>query len=121
MHPRMVLHPIKPELDGKDVSDMKDPNGKPLFVEFVDTVKKDGAGYVDYLWPRPGASEPEPKRSYVKPASRPGAGSWAPASTSTTCRASRARKRRSRSPRSRCWPCCRSSASSCWLRRLQGA
>jgi methyl-accepting chemotaxis protein len=67
MHPRVVLHPIKPELEGKDVSDMKDPNGKALFVAFVDTVKKDGAGYVDYLWPRPGASEPEPKRSYVKP------------------------------------------------------
>ncbi|WP_280152177.1 methyl-accepting chemotaxis protein [Piscinibacter sp. XHJ-5] len=66
MHPRVVLHPIKPELEGKDVSDMKDPNGKTLFVAFVDAVKKNGEGYVDYLWPRPGSSEPEPKRSYVK-------------------------------------------------------
>jgi len=66
MHPRVVLHPIKPELQGQDVSDMKDPNGKRLFVEFVEVVKKDGAGYVDYLWPRPGSAAPEPKRSYVK-------------------------------------------------------
>ncbi|TMH09418.1 MAG: hypothetical protein E6H65_16100, partial [Betaproteobacteria bacterium] len=66
MHPTMVFHPIKPELDGKDLSDMKDPNGKLLFMEFVATVKADGAGYVDYLWPRPGSTEPEPKRSYVK-------------------------------------------------------
>jgi len=66
MKPVVVFHPIKPELEGKDVSDMKDPNGKALFVAFVDTVKAHGAGYVDYLWPRPGSSEPEPKRSYVK-------------------------------------------------------
>jgi methyl-accepting chemotaxis protein len=66
MHPKVVLHPIKPELEGQDVSGMKDPNGKALFVEFVNVVKKDGAGYVDYLWPRPGSSNPEPKRSYVK-------------------------------------------------------
>src|SRR5256885_12551343 len=45
---------------------MKDPNGLHLFVAFVDMVKKDGAGYVDYLWPKPGSADPEPKRSYVK-------------------------------------------------------
>ena len=66
MHPNVVLHPIRPELEGKDVSDYKDPNGLRLFVAFVEMVKKDGAGYVDYLWPKPGATEPEPKRSYVK-------------------------------------------------------
>ena len=27
MQPRMVMHPIRPELDGKDVSANKDPNG----------------------------------------------------------------------------------------------
>jgi len=31
----------------------------------VDTVKASSAGYVDYLWPKPGAKDPEPKRSYV--------------------------------------------------------
>jgi methyl-accepting chemotaxis protein len=66
MHPKVVMHPIKPELEGQDVSGMKDPDGKALFVEFVNVVKKDGAGYVDYLWPRPGSAKPEPKRSYVK-------------------------------------------------------
>ncbi|WP_331649416.1 methyl-accepting chemotaxis protein [Piscinibacter sp.] len=66
MRPTLLFHPIKPELENKDMSDFKDPNGKLLFVEFVERVKSDGAGYVDYLWPRPGAKEPEPKRSYVK-------------------------------------------------------
>ncbi|MBL8697102.1 MAG: cache domain-containing protein [Alphaproteobacteria bacterium] len=66
MHPRMVMHPFKSELDGQDLSDNKDPAGKRLFVAFVDKVRKDGAGFVDYLWPKPGASEPVPKISYVR-------------------------------------------------------
>ncbi len=65
MTPRMVMHPIKPELVDKDLSGNKDPNGLALFVAFVDTVKASGSGFVDYLWPKPGAKDPEPKRSYV--------------------------------------------------------
>jgi len=66
MHPRMVMHPIKPELDGQDLSDNADPKGKKLFVAFVDEVKRSGAGYVDYMWAKPGVSEPVDKVSYVK-------------------------------------------------------
>ncbi|NMF91062.1 methyl-accepting chemotaxis protein [Aromatoleum petrolei] len=66
MHPHTLMHPIKPELDGRDMSDAADPKGKRLFVEFVKVVRKDGAGFVDYLWPKPGESEPQPKISYVK-------------------------------------------------------
>jgi methyl-accepting chemotaxis protein len=64
--PRMVMHPMKPALDGKDLSDFKDPNGKKLFVAMADIVKKEGAGFVDYLWPKPGHDDPVPKTSYVK-------------------------------------------------------
>ncbi|CAO3406077.1 bacteriohemerythrin [Azospirillum largimobile] len=64
--PRMVMHPIKPELDGTDVSRNADPNGKLLFQEFVRVVKADGGGFVDYLWPKPGSAEPVAKLSYVK-------------------------------------------------------
>ncbi|MFC5068608.1 methyl-accepting chemotaxis protein [Flaviflagellibacter deserti] len=66
MHPRMVMHPIKPELNGKDLTENKDPNGKRLFVAFVDEVKAHGAGTVDYLWPKPGEAAPVAKTSYVK-------------------------------------------------------
>src|SRR5215475_7798470 len=55
--PRMVMHPMKPELNGQDVSQMRDPNGKRLFVEFVDTVKSKGSGFVYYEWPKPGAEK----------------------------------------------------------------
>ncbi len=66
-HPTMVMHPIKPALDGKDLTDFKDPNGKRLFVEFVKACESaEGAGFVDYLWPKPGHDEPVPKLSYVK-------------------------------------------------------
>ncbi|MFZ2853319.1 MAG: methyl-accepting chemotaxis protein, partial [Rhodocyclaceae bacterium] len=63
---RMVMHPIKPELDGKRLDGIKDKNGKLLFVEFNKAVKAQGAGFVDYLWPKPGQEAPAPKISYVK-------------------------------------------------------
>ncbi|WP_377809848.1 bacteriohemerythrin [Azospirillum sp. A29] len=63
---RMIMHPIKPELDGTDVSRNADPNGKLLFQEFVRVVKAEGAGFVDYLWPKPGSAQPVAKLSYVK-------------------------------------------------------
>ena len=66
MTPRMVMHPIKAELDGKDLSSMQDPSGNKLFNGFVDVVKKQGAGFYGYLWPKPGFEKPVPKISYVK-------------------------------------------------------
>ncbi len=65
MQPRMVMHPMKPEMNGNDLSTNKDPNGKALFVEFVNVVRKDGAGFVSYEWPKPGFNQPQPKLSYV--------------------------------------------------------
>src|SRR6266702_7862256 len=65
MQPRMVMHPIKPEMNGSDLSTYKDPNGKKLFVDFVEAVRKDGAGFVPYEWPKPGFDKPQPKLSYV--------------------------------------------------------
>ncbi len=64
--PRMVMHPIKPELNGKDLSSTKDPAGKALFVAMAELVKRQGEGYVDYLWAKPGHDDPVPKISYVK-------------------------------------------------------
>ncbi len=63
---RMLMQPIKPELEGKDLSENKDPTGKRLFVEIADVVKAQGAGYVPYMWPKPGQQEAVPKISYSK-------------------------------------------------------
>jgi methyl-accepting chemotaxis protein len=65
LHPKMVMHPIKPEMNGNDLSSYKDPNGKLLFVDFAETVKKSGSGFVPYEWPKPGFDKPQPKLSYV--------------------------------------------------------
>jgi methyl-accepting chemotaxis protein len=65
MAPKMVMHPIRPALDGTDLSANKDPAGKHLFMEFVSTVKASGSGFVAYMWPKPGSDVPVPKISYV--------------------------------------------------------
>ncbi len=65
-HPLMVMHPFKPDLDGKDLSAFTDPHGKHLFLEFTNVAKEKGGGFVDYYWPKPGQEEPSPKISYVK-------------------------------------------------------
>ncbi len=65
-HPKMIMHPIKPELDGKDLTESKDPKGKQLFVEMVKVTKEKGDGFVDYMWPKPGKQDPILKISYVK-------------------------------------------------------
>jgi methyl-accepting chemotaxis protein len=66
MEPRMVMHPFKPEMDGTSLGENKDPHGKRLFVAFVDVCRKNGEGFVDYMWPKPGSPKPEPKISFVK-------------------------------------------------------
>jgi methyl-accepting chemotaxis protein len=63
---RMVEHAIKPALNGKDLSKLKDSTGKYFFNEFVRVSKESGEGIVDYLWPKPGFKEPQKKVSYVK-------------------------------------------------------
>ena len=50
MQPRMVMHPYLSQLDGEILTDYADPEGKHLFIAFVDTVKKYGEGFVPYMW-----------------------------------------------------------------------
>lgn len=64
--PKMVMHPMKPQLNGKDLSNVKDPTGKKLFVEFVQVTNKSQQGFVYYMWPKPGSDVDVEKLSYVK-------------------------------------------------------
>jgi len=63
---RMLMHPEKPELEGKDLSGLKDASGKPFFVELARVAKAEGQGFVEYLWPKPGATKPVGKISFSK-------------------------------------------------------
>ena len=64
--PRMIMHPVNPKLDGQDLSAIRDPDGFALFNEMVTVARSQGAGQIDYRWPKPGASEPVAKTSYIQ-------------------------------------------------------
>jgi len=62
----MIAHPYRPDLEGTNVSDLVDTNDKPLVRAFVDIVRRQGGGYVDYTWQwKDQADRIEPKLSYV--------------------------------------------------------
>ena len=62
----VLIHPINPKLNNKDMHEYKDPNGKQIFKEFADIAKKDKEGFIDYVWPKPGFDKPQLKVSFVK-------------------------------------------------------
>ncbi len=66
LEPKVLTHGANADLIGKNVSDVKDPNGKQIFVEFVKVAKENGAGVVGYQWAKPGSSKPVDKVSYIK-------------------------------------------------------
>ena len=62
----IMMHAAKPELNGKDLTGLKDPDGVYIFQEFNKVVKQAGGGYVYYAWPKPGSDAPVAKSSYVQ-------------------------------------------------------
>jgi len=59
-------HPFVPEIvDNPRIIDFKDQNGKFLIHEFAYTAKKDGEGWVQYFWPKPGAKIYSFKNTFV--------------------------------------------------------
>ena len=67
MQPQIVMHPYLTELEGQDVSTYADPSGKYMFMEFVETVRKNEAGYVDYMWQwKDDPTRIVPKLSYIR-------------------------------------------------------
>jgi methyl-accepting chemotaxis protein len=63
---RMVMHPIKPALNGQDIRAIRDPTGHAFFAEGADIVRAHGSGTISYFWPRPGSDKPVPKMSFVQ-------------------------------------------------------
>ncbi len=66
LRPVMIMHPASPKLEGQDLSGIRDPDGYAVFNEMVTLTKAKGAGMVNYRWPKPGASAPVQKTSYVQ-------------------------------------------------------
>jgi methyl-accepting chemotaxis protein len=73
--PRMVMHPIRPELEGQPLDRPEFGlvvNGRQqnLFHAFRDIAQQEGQGFAEYVWPRPTASgtpgQPAAKLSFVR-------------------------------------------------------
>ena len=61
----MLVHP-DPRLEGKDQSDLRDPNGVYIVREIVKTCREKGEGFLNYMWKVPGKEELKPKISFAK-------------------------------------------------------
>lgn len=53
-------------VEGTSRIDLKDANGKAIVQDFIDVVKKDGAGFSEYYYPKKGETIPLPKRAFVQ-------------------------------------------------------
>ena len=55
------------DLEGTNVSDQKDANGKPFARQLLDMMQHQASGWIDYVWPRPGTTKPLCKKlSYAR-------------------------------------------------------
>lgn len=67
---KMIMHPVSPALNGTVLDNPKfdaaKGDVKNIFSAFVTNSKDVKGGFVEYIWPKPGEDEPQPKLSYVK-------------------------------------------------------
>ncbi len=67
MYPFMVMHPYRPDLEGRDLTSFKDSQNDYPFIAMVSKVIQDGGGYVNYYWQwKNDPNRSSPKISYVK-------------------------------------------------------
>jgi cytochrome c len=66
MNLNVLLNPAFPKREGTNTTGQKDSNGKLFHDEFVKVVRSRGSGWVDYMFPKPGQTQPSQKWSYVK-------------------------------------------------------
>lgn len=60
-----VVNPPFPNLEGRNLMELKDAQGKFLVKEMFKVVKEKGSGWVEYMWPKPGESISTQKSTYV--------------------------------------------------------
>ncbi len=59
-----VMHPINPSLEGTNRISSKDIRGKLLIKEIIENGSKENGGFTDFYFPKPGETDPSPKRAY---------------------------------------------------------
>ncbi len=60
-----LVNPAFPNLEGRNLLDLKDTRGKHLVHEMYEVIKTKGSGWVEYMWPKPGESVSTQKSAYV--------------------------------------------------------
>lgn len=68
MQCKMVCHATIPRMNGKDMIELKDANGKYFTKEMRNVAQSGKPGWVDYVWPNPTSKVLEPKSAYVRKA-----------------------------------------------------
>ena len=53
------------EIMGKNITDLKDMNGKLMVAEYLNLAKTKGEGWTSFMWPKPGEKEPSLKINYI--------------------------------------------------------
>lgn len=66
-----VCHPLRPDFVGQNQDNLRDANGRDVTREMRTAVTSAGSGWVDYVWPRPGQTNPIPKSAFVVRATGP--------------------------------------------------
>jgi two-component system, NarL family, sensor kinase len=69
MHGTSLMHPRQPDLVGRDLWLMRDPNGALTIQQLIEQASR-GGGYVRYVWRRPSTGKLAPKLGYVIPLER---------------------------------------------------
>jgi cytochrome c len=65
MKANVLLNPAFPKREGTNVAGGKDAKGKLFHDELIKAAER-GSGWVDYVFPKPGQTEPSQKWTYVK-------------------------------------------------------
>jgi len=66
MQCKMVCHAMLPRMNGKDMVELKDANGKYFTKEMRNVAQSGKPGWVDFVWPNPVSKALEPKSAYVR-------------------------------------------------------
>lgn len=68
-----LVNPAFPEVEGRNLLDLKDASGKPMVKEYIELALRQGSGWTSYLWPQPDRSRlPVRKTTYVRKVVLPG-------------------------------------------------
>jgi cytochrome c len=62
----VLLNPAFPAREGTNTTGQKDKMGKLFHHDFIAIAETNGSGWVDYMFPKPGQTEPSQKWTYVK-------------------------------------------------------